>query len=241
MLAKTLALVALALSVSAQDDGDSSTSLAIPGTSTTATTPPSAFSGVSSTARSSSTFRSGRATTTAPSVSAQTTITGIVGSYSSGFAASIVAADPCETTLAMQCTDMDEYYCSQAPNVVLTVTQGPSKYEYSYSTRTGGGVLSLAQSCALDYESSTIKQAVCSAVISISAGRTKTQSSTVETLTASPVFNIKEIPITAGAEKLPSAGASCTATEEEGAAATQVSQVYKVLVPVGMAVVGALL
>lgn len=101
-------------------------------------------------------------------------------------------------------------------------------------------MLSLTQSCALDYESSTIKQAVCSAVISVSAGRTRTSSSTVETLTASPVFNVEEIPITAGAEKLPNAGTSCTATEEEGAAPTRVARMYKVVVPVVVAVGAAL-
>ncbi|KXT05266.1 hypothetical protein AC578_8351 [Pseudocercospora eumusae] len=243
MLAKPLVLAALALYVSAQEDDDSSSSIAIPGTSTTATTPPSAFGGISSTtSRSTSTFRSGtsRATTTAPSVSAQTTITGIIGTYTSGIVASVVAANPCDTTLAIQCTDMGEYYCSKVPDFVITVTQGPSKYEFDYSTVAAGEVISVTQSCALDYESSTIRQAVCSAFVSVSARRTRTQTSSVKTLTASPVFNVEEILITAGAEKLPSAGSSCTATEEEGAAATQVSQVYKVLVPVGMAVVGAL-
>lgn len=46
------------------------------------------------------------------SVDVQTTITGLVSASLSGIAASVVSADPCRTTLAVQCTDED--ICSNA-------------------------------------------------------------------------------------------------------------------------------
>lgn len=124
----------------------------------------------------------------------------------------------------------------------IMVTQNPSEYEFAYATSTLGGQITLSQSCSLDGPSGSASQMICSASYRVSAGGQATGSTTVETLTNSDDFNYGQIPITAGAEKLPSAGTSCTVTQEQGAAApTCVSEVYKIIVPVAAGLVGALI
>ncbi|KAF7192581.1 hypothetical protein HII31_06090 [Pseudocercospora fuligena] len=173
----------------------------------------------------------------------QTTITGLVGSYTTGFAASVVTANPCDTVLAMQCTNTENPLCAQASDVELTVTQGPSQYVIQYSTSSMGAVIAFSQSCSLNGPSGSASEVVCTDSISGSIAGQSTATSGTTTLTNMDDFNYAPIPITAGAEKLPSSGASCTATptSEAGAAATSVSEIYKIIVPVGAAVVGAFL
>lgn len=83
-----------------------------------------------------------------------------------------------------------------------------------------------------------MNELVCTASIKISAGDVSTSSSTVETLTKSDDFLYAPIPITAGADKLPAASASCTSSDS-GAMPTGITEVYKVIVPVGAAVMAA--
>ncbi|EME46083.1 hypothetical protein DOTSEDRAFT_148002 [Dothistroma septosporum NZE10] len=217
MLAQTLSVAVLVMSVSAQSTLTESATSSL-GSRTTA-----------------------RATTTADG-EVQTTITGLIGSLTSGFAASVVNANACDTTLAMQCTG-DSYACSIASDVEIMVTQNPSEYEFAYTTSTLGGQVTLSESCALKGPSGSASQLICHASYRVSAGGQQTGSSTVQTLTNSDDFNYGQIPITAGAEKLPSAGSSCTVTNQEAAATavTGVSDVYKILVPVAAGLVGAMI
>lgn len=124
------------------------------------------------------------------------------------------------------------------------MTQGPSIYEVAYETSTAGGQVAISESCALDGPSGSFTQAVCTYSFMVSVPGTSTASSSSTTIAGTQYdFQYAQIPITAGAEKLPSAGASCTATASHGAAAPTgiVKDVYKVLVPVGAALAGALI
>ncbi|KXS94245.1 hypothetical protein AC578_8813 [Pseudocercospora eumusae] len=184
---------------------------------------------------------SGTATATG---NVQTTITGLVGSYTTGFAASVVTANACDTVLAMQCTNTENPLCSSASDIEVTVTQGPSQYVIQYSTSSMGAIIAFSESCSLNGPSGSASEAVCTDSLFGSVAGQSTATSGTTTLTNMDDFNYAPIPITAGAEKLPSSGASCTATPTSkagAAAATSVSEIYKIIVPVGAAVVGAFL
>ena len=80
-------------------------------------------------------------------------------------------------------------------------------------------------------------EAVCAGTYSGSSAGFATTTSTTVTVTGV----IEQIPITAGASKLSGAG-QCTATEDNAAAPTAISEVYKVLVvPVAAALLGGAL
>ncbi|KAM3413678.1 hypothetical protein BST61_g10371 [Cercospora zeina] len=81
-------------------------------------------------------------TSSAASVQVQTTITGLASVSLEGLAASVVSADSCNTTLAMQCTDQN--ICG-ATGLQIMMTQGPSHYAVAYSTSMFGGGLNASQ------------------------------------------------------------------------------------------------
>lgn len=58
-------------------------------------------------------------TTASPPAEAETTITALMGSMTSGFAGSIVSANPCDTTLALQCTAFENPICAAASDVTV--------------------------------------------------------------------------------------------------------------------------
>lgn len=121
--------------------------------------------------------------------------------------------------------------------------------------------MTLKEDCDLDGPSGSFTGATCTASVYASVAGTETSTSTVKTVTDSSYFSYAPVPITAGASKLPSAGATCNAAAPSSAdvaksssssstasgsaaASTVMAELYKVLVPVGAAVVagaGALL
>lgn len=117
----------------------------------------------------------------------------------------------------------------------IFVTQGPTAYEVLYSTSTLGGEVTLSQSCDLKGPTSSASEMVCTASLMVSLEGTSTASKTTETLTRSDEFNYAQIPITAGASNLPSGSATCTSSDS-GAAPTGITEIYKVVVPVGAAI-----
>lgn len=127
----------------------------------------------------------------------------------------------------------------------MTVTQGPGLYEVAYETSTLGGQVSISQSCDLDGPSGSFTQAVCTYSFDVSVGGRSTSSSSSTTVSGTQYdFQYAQIPITAGAEKLPSGPATCTETASPGAAAPTgiTKEIYKVIVPVGAVLAaGALL
>ncbi|TKA75438.1 hypothetical protein B0A55_04883 [Friedmanniomyces simplex] len=104
------------------------------------------------------------------------------------------------------------------------VTEGPTDYQISYATSTGGATGAYTESCSLSGSS----YAVCVATLSLSADGTKTAVSTTATASGSQL-HYGQFPITAGADKLASATGSCMASGN-AAVPTGVMEVYKVLV-----------
>ncbi|KAI5359306.1 hypothetical protein Slin15195_G069340 [Septoria linicola] len=177
-----------------------------------------------------------QSTTSAPSAGeAETTITALFGTVTSGFAGSVVSANACETTLALACTATDVPLCEEIPDLTATVVLGPTAYEFIYATSTLGGIVTIAQSCDLEGPSGSFTAASCTASLDVSAAGVATATTVTTSITDSAEFMYAPIPITAGASLLPSAGASCSATADSGAAPTGVVELYKILVPVGAA------
>ncbi|GIZ42188.1 hypothetical protein CKM354_000546600 [Cercospora kikuchii] len=194
----------------------------------------------SSTTADASATESTPATTSGPSAAdAETTITALFGSLTSGFAGSVISANGCDTTLALACTDSAIALCEEIPDLTATVTIGPTAYEFVYATSIYGGKGTIAQSCDLDGPSGSFTAATCTASVYASVGGQETATSTVSTITDTAEFTYAQIPITAGASNLPSAGATCDAAEssDSAAAPTGMVELYKILVPVGAAVV----
>lgn len=154
-----------------------------------------------------------------------------------GIAASVVAADACDTTYQLVCTDTLVCY---GESVTFTVTANPTEFHYSSSTELSGLHGVAQQSCSIDNEGSS---AVCSLGVSVSSADTSTSIQTTTTATGED-FVFGQYPITAGAEKLPASTASCTATDS-GAMPTALAlkDVYKVMVvpAAAAAAAGALL
>lgn len=94
--------------------------------------------------------------------------------------------------------------------------------------------MTLSQSCDLHGPASSVSEIVCTASVMVSVDGSSTATKTTDTLTRSDEFNYAQIPITAGASNLPSGSATCTSSDS-GAAPTGITQVYKVMVPVGAA------
>ncbi|KAI7272289.1 hypothetical protein KC345_g7098 [Hortaea werneckii] len=162
--------------------------------------------------------------------------------YTTGFAASVVDVDACDTTYQIVCTD--RYLCSGYA-LTMSITEGGGIYKASYKTSAGGAGGELYQTCSLGSASSV---ADCEVTLSLSAGGEQTATTTEEVRTGREVI-WAQYPITAGAGKLTAAtgtctasrnaasggsvnGASSTATFDSAAVATgfAVKDVYKVLV-----------
>ncbi|KXL48836.1 hypothetical protein M433DRAFT_376628 [Acidomyces richmondensis BFW] len=158
----------------------------------------------------------------------------LIGSLTTGFAASIVSADACDTTYQIVCTDST--VCN-GYSITADVTEGPTSYQFNYATSTNGASGSYTESCSL--RGSTY--AVCSQSITLSADGTSTATSTTVTASGSDI-HYGTFPITAGASKLASATGSCKSSGN-AAAPTGMAEVYKVLVApaAAAAVLGALL
>lgn len=160
------------------------------------------------------------------------TATVLVGTLSSGFVGSVVGAQCSETTIALACTV--EEACS---GLTVTATQGPTDYRLVYSTSTDGAQGQISESCKLEGPQNSATSAVCHILYSLSAEGRSTSTSFVTSIPGSSL-NYEAVTLTANAGAL----ASATACESgSGAAPTAFAQVYKVVVPIGAAVVGALL
>lgn len=149
---------------------------------------------------------------------------------------------------------------THSPLPQATVILGPSAYAFIYATSTVGGLITIAESCDLDGPSGSFTGATCTASVYASIAGVSTSSATVATITDdAEFFSYAPVPITAGASSLPTAGATCdsaaaaaaTQTERGGEDAERTSEagavptarvgevLYKILVPVGAAVVAA--
>lgn len=149
---------------------------------------------------------------------------------------------------------------THSPLPQATVILGPSAYAFIYATSTAGGLITIAESCDLDGPSGSFTGATCTASVYASIAGVSTSSATVATITDdAEFFSYAPVPITAGASSLPTAGATCdsaaaaaaTQTERGGEDAERTSSagavptarvgevLYKILVPVGAAVVAA--
>lgn len=74
----------------------------------------------SSTVADASATESTPATTSGPSAAdAETTITALFGSLTSGFAGSVISANGCDTTLALACTDTAIALCEEVPDLTV--------------------------------------------------------------------------------------------------------------------------
>jgi hypothetical protein len=122
--------------------------------------------------------------------------------------------------------------CSLA-NIVpqILATYGPNSYEVSTEATQDGTAVTLLETCSLTSNT----EAVCSFSVGVSIGGQRTATASTTTLTH---INHYQIPITAGASKLPST-VSCT-NSPNAAAPTGITDVYKVLVVPAAILAGAL-
>ncbi|KAI5359307.1 hypothetical protein Slin15195_G069350 [Septoria linicola] len=170
----------------------------------------------------------------------------LLGTLTEGFSGTVVTAAPCETIYALTCSGQEQ--CPDDP-VTLTATQGPTahifNFQNSVSNSKGEGSASMSQSCSLQ----NVNTAVCNMYESISHNGRSSTARRQTTLSGGDLV-YAQIPITGGVEILAEATGACstatsfgraTGTSEGAARATSVSEVVKVVVPIGMAVVGALL
>ncbi|RMY81921.1 hypothetical protein D0862_12188 [Hortaea werneckii] len=152
-------------------------------------------------------------TTSASNRSNSTTPTASIlvaeSAYTTGFAASVVDVDACDTTYQVVCTD--RYLCSGYA-LTMSITEGGGIYEASYETSAGGAGGELYQTCSLGSASSV---ADCEVTLSLSAGGEETATTTEEVRTGREVI-WAQYPITAGAGKLTAATGSCTASRNTG-------------------------
>ncbi|KAI7253998.1 hypothetical protein KC343_g3872 [Hortaea werneckii] len=126
--------------------------------------------------------------------------------YTTGFAASVVDVDACDTTYQIVCTDT--YLCSGYA-LTMSITEGGGVYEASYETSAQGAGGKLYQTCSLGSASSV---ADCEVTLSLSAGGEQTAATTEEVRTGREVI-WAQYPITAGTGKLTAATGSCTASQ----------------------------
>ncbi|UJO21807.1 uncharacterized protein CLAFUR5_09027 [Fulvia fulva] len=172
-----------------------------------------------------------------------------------GFTPSLLCADPTATTFILACASTSpaaNTICATDSQVQITVTARPTNYDLAYSTvvRQGSGVVT--QSCDFGGPSKVATQAVCSASGYVAVrGRTITLLSTVETMTIASSAPTFSIPVTAGAVRTEACSARPTPTTSStwsplpqattgnmvanAASDGVVKEVYKVLVPVGVA------
>ncbi|KAK1055191.1 hypothetical protein LTR12_015401 [Friedmanniomyces endolithicus] len=174
-----------------------------------------------------------QSTTALPATSGNTmaTATVLIGTLTTGLAASVVSASACgDTTYVFECTDT--LACSDLPP--FSATEGPTHFMFSYTSSTGGAAAGVTQSCSLSGSS----YAVCANTFSLSVDGTSSVTSATTTASGSQL-QFAQVPITAGANMLATATGSCK-TSGSAAAPTDVMEVYKVLVvPAAAALVAA--
>lgn len=197
-------------------------------------------------------------TTTSASTSQDTPMATILAGTSAlttGLVASVIGVDSCETTYQLICTDAevcsstsqtvrprktpipDPRFALLTPPLQITVTVGPTDFILASAVSTDGATGSGSESCSVD---SAASSAVCRIGVSLSYDGTSTSTETTVTATGSQ-FVYGQYPITAGAEKLPSATGACSSATDNAAAPTglAVRDVYKVLVAPAAAVAAA--
>ncbi|KAK4637599.1 uncharacterized protein CLAFUR5_00176 [Fulvia fulva] len=156
------------------------------------------------------------------------TISAFVRAYTAGWKASVIDVSACETTLQLECDGANNDLCKADSGITVAATQKPGFYVLDYTTP-GTRVI---DACAL----TTSSQAVCTATV-IANG--------TGTITDAPVTSTSviyaRIPVTAGEDRLRSAGASCTASSN-AAVPTGVKGLvlYQLVAPLGAGVVAAL-
>ncbi|TKA32948.1 hypothetical protein B0A50_01174 [Salinomyces thailandicus] len=162
------------------------------------------------------------------------TILAGTSALTTGLVASVIGVDSCETTYQLICTDAE--VCSSTSQTI-TVTVGPTDFILASAVSTDGATGSGSESCSVD---SAASSAVCRIGVSLSYDGTSTSTETTVTATGSQ-FVYGQYPITAGAEKLPSATGACSSATDNAAAPTglAVRDVYKVLVAPAAAVAAA--
>ncbi|KAF2481543.1 hypothetical protein BDY17DRAFT_301510 [Neohortaea acidophila] len=169
-------------------------------------------------------------TSSSPSLSAQTTTTFFLPpeATDNGFAATIVKADACATTVGLVCTSGSEAgaFVLCGPDVTAYATYlGTTSFTFFAQASMGPDIGTYMQGCQID----GTKRAVCSTTTRVSThGKTLLQSATT-TLTGHEV-HFAQVLVTAGAAKLrglstatSSCAAALTATSA-GAAATGVAR-----------------
>lgn len=176
-----------------------------------------------------------------------------LGIMDAGFVGSVQKADPCSTTLVLECdkaavtpnemceedvkfkvSDSLARPSKHHANTILqaTMTKGTSDYQMKFTTKRDGVTARGREGCDIyddtwwKFPGAPSDLAVCTWV---GGGDPKE----VDTVDASERVMI---PITAGAKKLPKADAICTKTDEAGAAMpTGILEIKKVIVPLVLA------
>ncbi|CAK1366169.1 uncharacterized protein RHO25_010938 [Cercospora beticola] len=172
-----------------------------------------------------------------------------------GFDASLLCADSDDTTFVLGCarTSAPNSLCSLLTSVSITVTANPTGYQALYTTRQNGGSGTVTQTCNFNGPTaSPSAAATCfeSAWIAVggSTSQIRSTTSTYATESFPPVatFSLTAGRDNAGAETCAArptgnGGAGAQASPESNDAGSmavgKVKEVYKVLVPVGMAAV----
>jgi hypothetical protein len=113
----------------------------------------------------------------------------------------------------------------------ILATYGPNSYEVSTEATQDGTAVTLLETCSLTSNT----EAVCSFSVGVSIGGQRTATASTTTLTK---INHYQVPITAGASKLPNT-AACT-NSPNAAAPTGITDVYKVLIVPAAILAGAL-
>ncbi|KXS94661.1 hypothetical protein AC578_5559 [Pseudocercospora eumusae] len=164
-----------------------------------------------------------------------------------GYAATVLRADPCDTVLAVTCTATGPgQACAGQTGQTTIMNVGPTRFELDYATQISGTSYSITQKC--DLHGPMSKKRVVGEATSANCHKTTkalqpggTEVDTViwQEMTQLPTATIT---IIKNADDLPDPTATCDkkASYEiptNVAAPTSVPEVYKVLVPVGAALV----
>ncbi|PPJ50871.1 hypothetical protein CBER1_07092 [Cercospora berteroae] len=172
-----------------------------------------------------------------------------------GFDASLLCADSDDTTFVLGCarTTTPNSLCSLLTTVSITVTANPSGYQALYTTRQNGGSGTVTQTCNFNGPTTAPSAAATcfeSAWIAV-GGSTSQIRSTTSTYASESFPPVATFSLTAGrdnagaqtcaARPTGNGGAGAQASPESNDAGSmavgKVKEVYKVLVPVGVAAV----
>ncbi|KAK3670464.1 hypothetical protein LTR78_009705 [Recurvomyces mirabilis] len=123
-------------------------------------------------------------------------------SWSTALAASIISADACQTTMALQCAD-----ASACPGLTGTImaSAGPSWYEHNFTALTSNQATSISESCTF-----ITGQATCKEIAQYSLSATASANTTTPTMS----YSNGTIRVTGGQDKILAVMGSRKATEE---------------------------